>query len=64
MLMAAAFENVVVVVTEGLTVTLKLVVVLLGPSFTVIVIVATPVWPVNGVAVIVRLAPPPANKIF
>jgi hypothetical protein len=52
MLMAAAFENVVVVVTERLTVTLKLVVVLLGPSFTVIVIVATRsglsmVWPLS-----------------
>ena len=58
------FENVVVVVTDGLTVTVKFVAVLLGPSFTVTVIVATPVCPLAGVTVIVRFAPPPPNTIL
>src|SRR6266446_2595325 len=46
------------------TVTTKLVLVLLGPSFTVTVIVAVPVCPVIGVTVTVRLAPEPPNTIF
>jgi hypothetical protein len=45
-------------------VTTKLVLVLLGPSFTVTVIVAVPVCPAAGVTVTVRLAPDPPNTIF
>jgi len=48
----------------GLTVTTKFVLVLLGPSFTVTVMVAFPVCPVAGVTVTVRLAPLPPNRIF
>ena len=48
----------------GFTVTKKLVLVLLGPSFTVTVIVAAPVCPAAGVTVTVRLAPLPPNTIF
>ena len=47
-----------------MTVTRKLVLVLLGPSFTVTVIVAVPVWPVAGVTVTVRVVPYPPNTIF
>src|SRR4029077_10593100 len=48
----------------GLTVTTKLVLVLLGPSFTVTVMVALPVCPPAGVTATVRLAPLPPNTIF
>jgi hypothetical protein len=48
----------------GFTVTTKLVLVLLGPSFTVTVIVAVPVCPAAGVTVTVRLAPDPPNTIL
>ena len=48
----------------GLTVSRKLVLVLLGPSFTVTVIVAVPVCPAAGITVTVRLAPLPPNTIF
>lgn len=61
---APELVKVVVTVTDGITLTTKLVLVLLGPSFTVTVIVALPVCPAVGVRINVRLAPPPPNPIF
>jgi hypothetical protein len=53
------------VAVPGFTVTRKLMLVLLGPSFTVTVMVALPVCPAAGVIVTLRLAPPlPPNTIF
>ena len=63
-MIGAALVKGVVTVTDGLTFTTKLVLVLWGPSFTVTVIVVLPVCPVAGVTVTVRLAPPPPNTMF
>jgi hypothetical protein len=46
------------------TLTVKVVLVLAVPSFTLIVIVALPLWFAAGVTVTVRFAPLPPNTMF
>ena len=64
MVMALELLKVVVVETDGTTITTKLESVLLGPSLTVIVMVVEPLWPVIGLTEIVRFAPPPPKVMF
>ncbi len=51
-------------VAEGVTINGKLELAVLVPSLTVTVMTATPVWPLAGVTVTVRLPPLPPNAML